>query len=54
MKTLIVVTMVLCASVAFAQTYQIDWYVIGSGGGHAESATYKVDGTIGQSIVFVR
>src|SRR4030042_1022912 len=36
-----------------AQTYQIDWYVIGSGGGHSESGAYSVDGTIGQPIVGV-
>jgi hypothetical protein len=34
-----------------AQTYQIDWYVIGSGGGHASSGSYQIDGTIGQPII---
>ena len=42
---------VLLTSLATAQTYQIDWYVIGSGGGHSESANYQVNGTIGQPIV---
>ncbi len=51
MKTLITVIFILFASTGFAQTYQIDWYVIGSGGGHTESATYQLDGTIGQPIV---
>jgi len=41
----------LLASSAIAQNYQIDWYVIGSGGGHSQSANYQVDGTIGQPIV---
>ncbi|MCD6162943.1 MAG: hypothetical protein J7K40_11090 [candidate division Zixibacteria bacterium] len=39
------------ASAAIAQTYQIDWYVIGSGGGSSSSESYSVDGTIGQPIV---
>lgn len=47
----LILLILLIASVAIAQTYQIDWYVIGSGGGHAESGTYQVDGTIGQPIV---
>ena len=36
---------------AFAQTYQIDWYVIGSGGGTSQSSSYQLSGTIGQPIV---
>jgi hypothetical protein len=39
------------AVLGFAQTYRIDWYVIGSGGGHSQSTNYQVDGTIGQPIV---
>jgi hypothetical protein len=38
-------------SVASAQNYHIDWYVIGSGGGHSASGSYQLDGTIGQPIV---
>jgi hypothetical protein len=34
-----------------AQNYKVDWHVIGSGGGHSQSANYQVDGTIGQPIV---
>lgn len=34
-----------------AQNYNIDRYVIASGGGHSESATYMVDATIGQALV---
>lgn len=39
------------ASLASAQNYQIDWSVIASGGGHAESESHQADGTIGQAIV---
>lgn len=45
------ILILILASSALAQTYQIDWYVIGSGGGHAASANYQIDGTIGQPIV---
>jgi hypothetical protein len=50
-KLIIAVFIVGLPLVAFAQTYQIDWYVIGSGGGHSQSAAYQLDGTIGQPIV---
>jgi hypothetical protein len=54
MKTLVaVLSILLLTCIASAQTYQIDWYVIGSGGGHSESGTYGIDGTIGQPIVGV-
>jgi hypothetical protein len=36
-----------------AQNYQIDWWVIGSGGGTSSSASYQLSGTIGQPIVGV-
>jgi hypothetical protein len=52
MRYLIIVTfLIVFTSSAFAQTYQIDWYVIGSGGGHSQSGSYQLDGTIGQPIV---
>lgn len=51
LKLLILV--VLLTSVAIAQDYSIDRYVIASGGGHSESSNYQIDGTIGQSIVGV-
>jgi hypothetical protein len=52
MKTIkILLAMSLLTSAALAQTYRIDWYVIGSGGGHGESASYELNGTIGQPIV---
>jgi len=40
--------LMLVASTVFAQNYQIDWYVIGSGGGTSQSASYQLSGTIGQ------
>jgi hypothetical protein len=52
MNIKIILTILLGMTIsAFAQTYHVDWYVIGSGGGHAQSANYQVDGTIGQPIV---
>jgi hypothetical protein len=52
MRKLIFTTiLLLISSTVFAQTYKIDWYVIGSGGGHAQSSSYQLDGTIGQPIV---
>jgi len=54
MKALNVTIVLLMAfPIAYSQTYQIDWYVIGSGGGHSESGAYAIDGTIGQPIVGV-
>ena len=50
---LIILILLFSVSVVTAQNYQIDWYVIASGGGHSESATYQIDGTIGQPIVGV-
>jgi hypothetical protein len=47
----ILLALLLLVSVSFAQTYQIDWYVISSGGGHAESGAYEMDATVGQPIV---
>lgn len=47
----ILIMMLLIASVAVAQNYQIDRYVIASGGGSSSSGNYSVDGTIGQPIV---
>ncbi len=50
MKKLIILILLLPV-VSFAQNYQIDWWVIASGGGHGQSANYQLDGTIGQPIV---
>jgi len=47
----ILILMALLTSVAFAQGYQIDWYVIASGGDSSSFNNYWVDGTIGQPIV---
>lgn len=38
----------LLPSLAFAQSYAIDWYKIAGGGGTSTGATYSVSGTIGQ------
>lgn len=43
--------LILLSSMAIAQEYSIDWYVIASGGGHTESENHGVDGTVGQAIV---
>ncbi|MEE9553685.1 MAG: hypothetical protein V3W18_05255, partial [candidate division Zixibacteria bacterium] len=50
-KYSVILVILLWGAVAFAQEYSVDWYVIASGGGHAESENYKADGTIGQPIV---
>ncbi len=42
--------LLLMTSVAIAQNYQIDWYVIASGGGEMSSTNYAVNGTAGQPI----
>lgn len=47
---LISVFMLLSATIGFGQNYSIDWYVIASGGGHAQSTNFQIDGTIGQAI----
>ena len=47
----ILIALILLTTIATAQNYTIDWYVIASGGGHTESDNYQADGTIGQGIV---
>ena len=47
----ILISLILLSSVATAQQYSIDWSVIASGGGHSESGSYSLNGTIGQPIV---
>jgi hypothetical protein len=47
----IILLSLILASTCLAQSYQINWYVIGSGGGHSASGNYQIDGTIGQPIV---
>jgi hypothetical protein len=51
MKKLFIIIMMIFPALALAQNYRIDWYVIGSGGGHSASGSYQLDGTIGQPIV---
>lgn len=48
---MILIVILLAASIAIAQNYQIDRHVIASGGGHLDSDNYNIDGTIGQPIV---
>jgi hypothetical protein len=48
---ILLIGLILLSSMANAQEYSIDWYVIASGGGQTESESYQVDGTIGQAIV---
>jgi hypothetical protein len=38
-------------NLAAAVLQTVDWWVIGGGGGHAESGIYALDGTIGQPVV---
>ena len=47
----IILLLLFATSVAIAQSYHIDRYVIASGGGVMSSANYSVSGTIGQPIV---
>ena len=53
--TLVVGVIVLySAALTYAQssnTYSLPWQVLGAGGGHASSATYTLDATIGQPLV---
>jgi hypothetical protein len=48
---ILIIALAVAMSGASAQNYQINWYVIGSGGGHSASSSYQIDGTIGQPIV---
>ena len=42
--------LLLLSSVVLAANGEIPRYVIGSGGGHAETAPYALDGTLGQVV----
>jgi hypothetical protein len=46
-----VLLLLVMSSLAIAQNYQIDWYVIASGGGEMSSTNFNVNGTAGQGIV---
>lgn len=48
---LILALFTFLTSLATAQSYRVDRYVIGSGGEHSQSANYGVNGTIGQPIL---
>ena len=47
----LIILVVIWTSLSLAQNYRIDWWVIGAGGGHSQSGSYQLDGTIGQPIV---
>ena len=47
----VLIFILIVPALTYAQAYQIDWYIIGSGGWHSQSASYRLDGTIGQPIV---
>ena len=51
MKMILTVIMILTLPVIVLAQYQIDWYVIGAGGGTSTSSNYQLTGTIGQPIV---
>lgn len=46
----VLLLLILLTSIAMAQNYQIDWYVMASGGGEMSSANYNINGTAGQPI----
>ena len=46
-----IILAVIWTPLCLAQNYHIDWWVVGSGGGHSQSGSYQLDGTIGQPIV---
>ncbi|MCP4579974.1 MAG: hypothetical protein GY839_00035 [candidate division Zixibacteria bacterium] len=50
-RIIIILALLIFVSLGYAQTCQVDWYVIGSGGGHTVSGSHQIDGTIGQPIV---
>jgi hypothetical protein len=49
-KLMALLSLLALPTMAIAQ-YQIDWYVIGAGGGTSTSTNYQLTGTIGQPIV---
>ena len=46
-KAIVLIALIPMIS-AYAQNYTLDWYVIGSSGGEMSSASYSVNGTVGQ------
>jgi len=46
-----IILLALMVPVAAAQNYQIDWYVIASGGGEMSSTNFNINGTVGQPII---
>ena len=48
MKTRLILSLVLLATGAHAQSYSIDWQKIAGGGGTSTGGVYSLNGTIGQ------
>jgi hypothetical protein len=48
MKRLLLLSGLLIPSIAFSQSYSIDWYKVSDGGGTSSSGQYTISGTIGQ------
>jgi len=46
----VLLLLILMTSIAMAQNYRIDWYVMASGGGEMSSTNYGISGTAGQAI----
>jgi hypothetical protein len=53
MLVLLLATLVLTSLALASGSYSINWWVIGGGGGRAESGNYSLDFTIGQPVVGV-
>ena len=51
LSVLIVLLTLVVTPVMAAGIMEIDWYVIGSGGGTATGGNYTLNGTIGQPVV---
>lgn len=47
----ILIAFILLSSIAYAQNFEIDWYVMASGGGEMSSTGFSINGTIGQPII---
>ena len=48
MKKIILLACLFIPAASFGQSYSIDWYKVGGGGGTSTNGAYQVTGTIGQ------
>jgi hypothetical protein len=46
----VILIILFTATIAWSQLYQVNWYVVASGGGHSQASLYQVDGTISQTM----